>query len=172
MSLDWSVRQTTSIRDQWAHQHAVRGFKYIYNRSPSLPSGLLSGPRHLGPEDPLPKLPPPPEAPRVRKPIRPSRPEDEGEPIKIGIVGAGAAGLFTAMIFDYLNSLNLKDYGTEKIFHVEYDILEAAGPDRVGGRLFTYDFKASSSSPKGPHDYYDVGAMRFPDNPVMKRQEI
>jgi Flavin containing amine oxidoreductase len=134
------------------------------NELPSLPPGF----RHLKPEDPLPDLPPPPEKPpSVRKPVRPSRPEDEDKPIKVGIVGAGAAGLFTAMIFDYLNSLNLKDDGTGKTFHVNYDILEAADQDRVGGRLFTYNFQAP-----GPHDYYDVGAMRFPKNPVMKRQEI
>jgi len=82
---------------------------------------------------------------------------------KVAIVGAGAAGLFSAMILDYLNR-NVDG------FHVNYDILEAAEKERVGGRLFTYEFKpGGASNPQGPHDYYDVGAMRFPDNKVMTR---
>jgi len=82
---------------------------------------------------------------------------------KVAIVGAGAAGLFAAMILDYLN---LKVAS----FNVDYDILEAAEKERVGGRLFTYEFKpAGASNPQGPHDYYDVGAMRFPENKVMAR---
>ncbi|KAI1372453.1 hypothetical protein F4677DRAFT_432337 [Hypoxylon crocopeplum] len=76
--------------------------------------------------------------------------------IKIGIVGAGVAGLFTAMLFDWLNS-QVPDLG------IDYDLIEAAGEDRLGGRLFTFNFSQEE------HDYYDVGAMRFPDNPVMKR---
>ena len=72
------------------------------------------------------------------------------------IIGAGVAGLFTAMTIDYLNKqvpgLNLK-----------YEILEAADEDRFGGRLYTHRFS------DGLHDYYDIGAMRFPDIPIMKR---
>ncbi|KAH6887008.1 hypothetical protein B0T10DRAFT_407209 [Thelonectria olida] len=75
---------------------------------------------------------------------------------KVGIVGAGVAGLFTAMVFDWLNK-EVKD------LHIDYDIIEAAGEDRVGGRLYTHKFSEKE------HDYYDVGAMRFPNNEVMKR---
>ncbi|KAI5990300.1 hypothetical protein F5J12DRAFT_863110 [Pisolithus orientalis] len=60
---------------------------------------------------------------------------------KVGILGAGVGGLYTALILDSLD--------------VEYEILEAS--DRIGGRLSTYKF------PRGNmYDYYDAGAMRFP----------
>ena len=75
---------------------------------------------------------------------------------KVGIVGAGVSGLFSAMVFDWLNA-NVR--GLE----IDYDILEAAGEKRLGGRLYTHEFSPD------PHDYYDVGAMRFPDNQIMKR---
>jgi protoporphyrinogen oxidase len=81
---------------------------------------------------------------------------------KVAIIGAGAAGLFTAMIFDYLNDrfpgLNVK-----------YELLEGE-QERSGGRLFTYKFPQQTDQPKpGPHDYYDVGAMRFPDVKTMRQ---
>ncbi|EJD42298.1 hypothetical protein AURDEDRAFT_89618 [Auricularia subglabra TFB-10046 SS5] len=44
-----------------------------------------------------------------------------------------------------------------------YEILEG-NKERVGGRLFTHKFPGG-----GPNDYYDVGAMRFPDIPFMTR---
>jgi monoamine oxidase len=46
---------------------------------------------------------------------------------------------------------------------IPYEILEAS--DRVGGRVYTYDFPADSTT---AHNYYDVGAMRIPDVPAMK----
>ncbi|KLO16478.1 hypothetical protein SCHPADRAFT_995057 [Schizopora paradoxa] len=79
---------------------------------------------------PWPPPPPPPERTR-----------------RIGIIGAGAAGLYVAMI---LESLDLK-----------FEILEASG--RIGGRLLTHKLGS------GKNEYYDVGAMRFPDNPIMER---
>ncbi|RYP09077.1 hypothetical protein DL764_001498 [Monosporascus ibericus] len=71
-------------------------------------------------------------------------------PRKVCIVGAGIAGLYIAMILDDL-----------KIPNLEYDILE--GSDRVGGRIYTYHFSEAR------HDYYDIGAMRYPDIPTMRR---
>ncbi|EPQ57024.1 amine oxidase [Gloeophyllum trabeum ATCC 11539] len=68
--------------------------------------------------------------------------------LPVAIIGAGMAGLYTAMILD---SLDLK-----------YEILEAS--DHVGGRMFTYKFQGGSQ-----YDYYDVGAMRFPGSPYMRR---
>ena len=83
------------------------------------------------------------------------------------IIGAGMAGLYTAMIFESLG--------------ISYQIVDADTRARVGGRLFTYCF------PNGnPYDYYvcrisasftlcfdlctqDIGAMRFPDTPFMAR---
>ena len=80
----------------------------------------------------------------------------------VGIIGAGVAGMFTAMIFDYLNDR----FGT----NVKYDILEAEGEHRVGGRLYTYKFPQRANQPEpGVHDYYDVGAMRFPKIQYMER---
>ena len=86
---------------------------------------------------------------------------DEAPQFKVGIIGAGVAGLFTAMIFDFLN----KEY---KI-NVEYEILEANDSTRLGGRLYTYKFPNLDKWPSGDHEYYDVGAMRFPEINVMDR---
>ncbi|KAK2028749.1 hypothetical protein LX32DRAFT_682930 [Colletotrichum zoysiae] len=80
---------------------------------------------------------------------------------KVGIVGAGAAGLFTGLVLDWINETIQKHAGPGKL-KIDYEILEAAGEDRFGGRLYTHRF-----SKDGTHDYYDVGAMRFPDNDVM-----
>ncbi|KAF8534739.1 hypothetical protein BDD12DRAFT_858949 [Trichophaea hybrida] len=65
------------------------------------------------------------------------------------IVGAGVSGLYAAMILDSLK--------------IDYEILEAS--DRYGGRCFTYKF----SETENYHDYFDVGAMRFPDISTMDR---
>lgn len=65
----------------------------------------------------------------------------------VGIIGAGMAGLYTAMIL--------------KSLHISYEILEAS--DRIGGRVYTHRFS------NDPGDYYDAGAMRFPDTPAMDR---
>ncbi|EXK37021.1 hypothetical protein FOXG_09099 [Fusarium oxysporum f. sp. lycopersici 4287] len=78
--------------------------------------------------------------------------------LEIGIIGAGVAGLFTAMVFDWLNEQCEKEG-----LKIEYDIMEAAKMNRLGGRLYTHRFSY------GEHDYYDVGAMRFPNNTIMKR---
>ena len=80
------------------------------------------------------------------------------DPFKVAIIGAGVAGLFTAMIFDHLN---------EKFkVNVDYEILECNTEKRLGGRLFTHYFGEETDE---SHLYYDVGAMRFPDIPVMKQ---
>ncbi|KAI1446140.1 hypothetical protein F5Y02DRAFT_91130 [Annulohypoxylon stygium] len=76
--------------------------------------------------------------------------DGEIPPRKVCIVGAGISGLYIAMILDSL-----------KISNLTYDILEANS--RVGGRVYTHHFS------KTKHDYYDIGAMRFPKIPIMKR---
>lgn len=79
-------------------------------------------------------------------------PEEESYPQrKVCIVGAGMAGLYIAMILDDL-----------KIPNLTYDILEAN--TRVGGRIYTHYFDRNK-----PHDYCDIGAMRFPEIPIMDR---
>ena len=55
--------------------------------------------------------------------------------LPVGIIGAGMAGLYTAMIFESLG--------------IKYQIVDANFEHRVGGRLFTYRF------PNGGHyDYF------------------
>ncbi|KAL8648934.1 MAG: hypothetical protein Q9210_004698 [Variospora velana] len=81
----------------------------------------------------------------------PPRPDEKSlafpSDAKVCIVGAGIAGLYSAMILDHLN--------------IPYDILEAA--PRPGGRILTHYFSTKK------HDYYDIGAMRFPNVPPMER---
>ncbi|KAL8726335.1 MAG: hypothetical protein Q9166_006783 [cf. Caloplaca sp. 2 TL-2023] len=81
----------------------------------------------------------------------PPRPDGASQPLpsdaKICIVGAGMAGLYAGLILDHLG--------------VAYDILEAA--PRPGGRILTHYFSTRK------HDYYDIGAMRFPNIPPMER---
>ena len=65
--------------------------------------------------------------------------EVDGE-LPVCIIGAGAAGLYTAMILESLD--------------ISYDLVEAS--DHVGGRLFTYKgFKNAE-----PYDYF-VGIEPF-----------
>jgi hypothetical protein len=71
------------------------------------------------------------------------------EKARVAIIGAGVAGLRTAMLLERLN--------------IPYKIFEAN--DGPGGRLFTYHFPSDPvTSPAGKHDYYEVGGMRFPNN--------
>jgi hypothetical protein len=72
--------------------------------------------------------------------------------LHVGVIGAGMAGLYTAMI--------LEDLG------IPYEILEAEDVDEHAeraGRVYTHRFDTT------PGNYYDVGAMRFPDIPIMHR---
>ena len=71
---------------------------------------------------------------------------------KVGIVGAGCAGLYSALL--------LKSIG------IDYEILESS--DRAGGRVMTHYFTEPEPD-QISHDYYDVGAMRFPKIPTMDR---
>ncbi|KAF4457096.1 hypothetical protein F53441_884 [Fusarium austroafricanum] len=71
---------------------------------------------------------------------------------RVAIVGAGVTGLYLAMMLKYLNINNV-------------DIYEAS--DRVGGRVYTYNFPDDAESPC-PHNYYDIGAMRIPEIDAMK----
>ena len=73
--------------------------------------------------------------------------------MKICIIGAGISGLYTAMLLEFL-----------AIPGLEYEILESS--DRVGGRIYTHHFTEEK------HQYYDVGAMRYPRIPLMKRYAL
>ncbi|KAK1535929.1 flavin containing amine oxidoreductase [Colletotrichum paranaense] len=79
----------------------------------------------------------------------------------VGIIGAGVAGLFTALAIDWINDTIAKEKGSDHL-HITYEILEAS--KEVGGRLYTHHFNKDVL-----HDYYDVGAMRFPRNAIMDR---
>lgn len=66
-------------------------------------------------------------------------PSPAGVPLKVGIVGAGAAGLYAAMLLDSLD--------------IPYEIYEAS--DRIGGRIYTYRFSESTdSTDPAYYDYY------------------
>lgn len=149
------------LKAQWAYQHAIQGTAEAWNEllrqhaKDDVPESALLPENDIITR--LPKAPPAPDSDRFRK-----IPTHVSMDIKVGIVGAGAAGLFTAMVFDYLNDKLAQRRSRLKFV---YEIIEAAEPDRVGGRLFSYNF----GGPRDTHDYYDVGAMRFPDNPVMTR---
>lgn len=95
--------------------------------------------------------------PRGAPPSRPRGRGPEQEPITVGIIGAGATGLFAA--------LTLEAIIKEHKIPIQYKILEAEsanGEHPVGGRLWTHKFAG------GANDYYDRGAMRFPQIPFMK----
>jgi len=84
-----------------------------------------------------------------QKPIKFDLQCNQAKPIHfhVGVIGAGTAGLYAAMI--------LKDLG------LSFEVLEAS--NRPGGRVWTHRF-----TPKDG-DYYEVGAMRFPNTPIMER---
>lgn len=88
-----------------------------------------------------------------------SLPTETPPPIdNICIIGAGVAGLYTAMILDSLE--------------IPYEILEANS--RIGGRIYTHRFngEVGKNAPVGDparYDYFDIGAMRYPRIPFMDR---
>ena len=135
-----------SFRAEWAKRLVLSRIAEFYNSRPQDDIVREKLPE-LGAVEPG-KLPTLPE----------TKPDREADPTgyKVCIIGAGAAGLFTAMTIDYLNEM-VPD------LNFSYDILEAADETRFGGRLYTHRFSEAL------HDYYDVGAMRFPDIPIMKR---
>jgi len=162
----------SSIRARWAHKRAVEGIRQQWNKVLDLAYGPLLGGHAadlLPPEliiekgAPLPILGPP----SARTGLGVGHGDTKGDPpppppqlqVNVGIIGAGAAGLFTALTLDYLNNAQSSVVFT-------YDILEA-DHSRSGGRLYTHRFSGSDTD-RG-HDYFDVGAMRFPDHAIMTR---
>ncbi|MCJ1470056.1 hypothetical protein MMC07_008701 [Pseudocyphellaria aurata] len=134
-------------RDHWARWQTRRRLAKVYTYASnhtldSLPKSTFSLLPELGSKinpDNLPTLPA----------FNPRKPEESlPHEMKVCIVGAGAAGLFTAMIFDWLKEKS--NEGKIPELNISYDIYEAAEKDRE-------------------HQYYDVGAMRFPENPIMRR---
>ena len=72
----------------------------------------------------------------------------EDRPLRVGIVGGGMAGLYAAMLLDQ--------------FGIDYHIFEASG-ERLGGRVRTHYFNNK------PHQYAELGAMRFPESWLQSR---
>lgn len=68
--------------------------------------------------------------------------------LRIGIVGGGMAGMYAALLLEQLG--------------ISYQIFEASG-ERVGGRVLTHYFN------NAPHQYAELGAMRFPENWMQSR---
>ncbi|KAK8050285.1 hypothetical protein PG994_012015 [Apiospora phragmitis] len=86
---------------------------------------------------------------------------------RVGIIGAGVSGLFTALTFDYLK----QKYGLD----VEYEILEANGEERLGGRLYTHYFKDKTDTegkqmPKTFALFNELG-MDFNDQDIEENRE-
>lgn len=62
-------------------------------------------------------------------------------PLKVGILGAGVAGLYAAILLDSIG--------------IDYEIHEAS--ERIGGRIYTYHFDQEAWDKSTPEDpaYYD-----------------
>ncbi|KAG8744805.1 hypothetical protein FRC11_013315, partial [Ceratobasidium sp. 423] len=77
----------------------------------------------------------------------------------IATTGAGVAGPHAATLLGK---------------HFKVDVYEAN--KRIGGQLFTHKFESDNPirtrEPGGDYDYFDVGAMRFPDTMVMKKKNL
>lgn len=67
--------------------------------------------------------------------------------LPVCIIGAGAAGLYIAMMFESLG--------------ISYQIVDADTRERVGGRVFTYRFPGG-----GPYDYF-VNGIRMRRDRVL-----
>lgn len=157
-----------NYRDQWARWRVRKRLAKVYNLATKEAVRALPGE--------IPNLLPDISSNEIVPENLPELPEFKPNPktvlpaeIKVCIVGAGAAGLFTAMIFDWLKSKAGKEIPD---LNISYDIFEAN--DRLGGRLYTHRFQQSAKGrdakeEEQDHLYYDVGAMRFPENPIMER---
>ena len=145
-----------SWRSSWAHHAIIKQISKglaspLFEGAPQLP--IAGAGDHPIDEKHIPLLP--------DTPIEASH----NEPLTVAIVGAGCAGLFVPMIFNKLSAI-LKEKQLPNL-SVSCEIFEASEESRLGGRVYTHKF-----SQGGPHDYYDVGAMRFPQIPIMERQAV
>lgn len=70
------------------------------------------------------------------------------ESLNIGIVGAGIAGLYSALL--------LQREAKERSKNIRFKIFEVN--DRVGGRIYTYKFNEDENQ------YFEAGAMRIPES--------
>ena len=166
------------VRVHWAKELAIRGVENVVLKRQKLEEELRKIHRGqdtasvgsiLGDISATPILKRTPSGKELEPP--PSPPKDDGHKVvtdrsyTVAIVGAGAAGLFTGLILDWLNQ---SEQAGSADFRVGYEILESAST--AGGRLSTYNFETGpNGADDGNHRYYDVGAMRFPNTPIMQR---
>ncbi|KDQ16658.1 hypothetical protein BOTBODRAFT_172778 [Botryobasidium botryosum FD-172 SS1] len=127
-----------SWHTKFAYEYAIE-----YQKEQVAPY-LTRGLQHT-PIDPPDLSPIPHPAPIIGGSVKPAK------DLHVGILGAGPAGLYTAMI--------LQDLG------ISYEILEAS--TRVGGRVHTHHFENAGNN--NTWNYFDLGAMRFPEIPLMDR---
>lgn len=148
-----SIKRGLPLRERITRKHVIHNIQYNYRESQGPVSDILWSPKN---EEilPLPGI--------IPERLSHVPTEDLTRGLKIGIIGAGVSGLFTGMILDFLNQ-NIPE------LNLSYEILEAADEDRLGGRLYTYNFPTQPERDVAQHNYYDVGGMRFPDISIMKR---
>ena len=162
VSTDTEWSKNIDFRDRWSRWLVREMLAKVYSRTSddSLPPDI----HRLLPDVSSNKIPAEniPELPKFEP--KDSLPAE----MKVCIVGAGVAGLFTAMILDWLKE-KCKTEKKLSDLNISYDMFEANGKDRLGGRLYTYKFPPTGRYTPGDHDYYDVSAMGFPDIPIMKR---
>ena len=158
-----------NYRDWWARWQVRTKLANVYNQAtPKAVSALPREVNYLLPNISSNEILPQdlPELPVFKHYRRATLPPE----MKVCIVGAGAAGLFTAMIFDWLKSKAGKEIPD---LNISYDIFEAN--DRLGGRLYTHRFEQpakghdAKEQKQEDHLYYDVAAMRYPEIPIMER---
>lgn len=85
---------------------------------------------------------------RDAAPLGAPGPAGAGKRLSVGIIGGGMAGLYAALLLDQLG--------------IDFHILEASG-ERLGGRVRTHYFNDQ------PHQYAELGAMRFPQSWLQSR---
>jgi hypothetical protein len=85
----------------------------------------------------------------LKEPLKPDT--ENVQNLKVGILGAGMSGLYSALLLDSLD--------------IDFEILEA-NEDHIGGRVFTYYFSKSEYNEPNTcreyNDYADMGPVRIP----------
>ncbi|KAA8645383.1 hypothetical protein EYZ11_000416 [Aspergillus tanneri] len=143
---DRVFKEIKKVLDKDKNIEDYNGLKHFLS-IPGLPIPVLSD--ETGPLN----LPPPPD--KVAQPKQPMADLPNTTLYHVCIVGAGITGLFMATLLDELSPF------------VTYEILESS--DRTGGRVYTHSFPQDPDKPPVWYNYYDAGAMRFPDIPIMDR---
>ena len=86
----------------------------------------------------------------LREDLKPNLNAYKGN-LKVGIIGAGFAGLYAALILDSLG--------------IDFELIEA-NKEHIGGRAFTYYFgnlgKKANTTCREFYDYAEMGPMRLP----------